>query len=1024
MIKQRIPNFKLRLALFFILFLFKFNAISQNGSIIPPSPTSAALSSLIDFKGASFQGNSDMSIDLGQMAINNMKIDVKINYVTGGIKYDQQKGEIGLGWVLTSNYRISREIMGLPDESAKFQTNYFDSLQVNAFNFAKRDKYLGTFIDFDKQDIPYHGGEIYDAQYDIFSYETLSGSGKFFIDFKNGIVKNLSGARDKIQYFLISGKLSKLLITDENGILYTYGRRDDGTEAIEKVGILGSSHATSWMLLEVKNRVGLSIKFDYTPVSEYSSPYNSSVSFTSGILESGLQNIKPQVIPDNYGADTYATFRLSQVYSENNVHKIIFNRSANPLKELQSVDFLYNGTLLKKHVFIYNDVFLKRVVSQDLNSVSQYEHLFSYIEENNFSQLKSTSIPDFWGFHKFVGSSYGSNFIPQMRQMNFCDFNYDHVLPFVNTTALDNLIWHSRPDRTAADNSSASYFSLNKIQFPSKGVWDIEYENNKYSSGSNIKYAGIRIKNIKKSDNGVTIGKTEYKYGLNENGIGQVDFDIADAKFFVEESLYGLGLQVNLSSAPMTMGRKLLFTSKINGDLSHLYAQQTPVGYSQVAEYTYGSNEIPSGKILYDYNLHNQKLFYPFTTGYISGAFHGAGDVYFSSGAVGGSCVMAAANFSVMFQTFYNSKLSFLSSSSLTKKSVFKYENGFVPIQDKSYIYLESSESFRGLKVRRLFSSPISYSSASDYYSYSNLESLFKYGEYEIIGGQRLLSKEITTNYSNSGTIIDTVSYFYNIDNQVNKIVESGSDGISRSKLFSFPKDYSDTNTWIQKLKFNNLLNRPIEIIDMVNDKIVNGSISMYDIEGKDLLKQQYDLEINAGIPYSNFKFSNLIYGASPLFNTEGTYSPDLRYKLRNQFLLYDTKGRLLEVVSQNKALTTYLWGYGGQYPIAEIKNATYAEVLTVLNQSTIDNLNNPNHTEATMETLIKNAAATLRSDARLSKAMVTNYTYKPLVGMTSKTDARGMTEHYQYDGMQRLKAVLDQFKDITKAIDYHYRPN
>jgi len=76
------------------------------------------------------------------------------------------------------------------------------------------------------------------------------------------------------------------------------------------------------------------------------------------------------------------------------------------------------------------------------------------------------------------------------------------------------------------------------------------------------------------------------------------------------------------------------------------------------------------------------------------------------------------------------------------------------------------------------------------------------------------------------------------------------------------------------------------------------------------------------------------------------------------------------------------------------------------------------------METLIKNAGAKLRTDTRLSKAMVTTYTYKPLVGMTSKTDARGATEFYQYDGMQRLKAVLDQFSDVTRAIDYHYRPN
>ncbi|UIR55477.1 hypothetical protein LZQ00_14540 [Sphingobacterium sp. SRCM116780] len=117
---------------------------------------------------------------------------------------------------------------------------------------------------------------------------------------------------------------------------------------------------------------------------------------------------------------------------------------------------------------------------------------------------------------------------------------------------------------------------------------------------------------------------------------------------------------------------------------------------------------------------------------------------------------------------------------------------------------------------------------------------------------------------------------------------------------------------------------------------------------------------------------------------------------------------------------TSYLWGYGGQYPIAEIKNATYTEVLAVLGQTTINNLNALTVSEATINT----AMNTLRTHASLSKAMVTSYTYKPLVGMTSKTDPRGVTEYYEYDGMQRLKTVLDQFKYINTTIDYHYKAN
>jgi len=136
----------------------------------------------------------------------------------------------------------------------------------------------------------------------------------------------------------------------------------------------------------------------------------------------------------------------------------------------------------------------------------------------------------------------------------------------------------------------------------------------------------------------------------------------------------------------------------------------------------------------------------------------------------------------------------------------------------------------------------------------------------------------------------------------------------------------------------------------------------------------------------------------------------------------YTVKGKVEELLTAEGITITYLWGYNGQYPIAEIKNATYNEVVKALTQPVIDNLNLAVHSEATMETLIKNAADKLRTG--LPNVMVTSYTYKPLVGMTSKTDARGIKETYKYDSMQRLQAILDQVGHVTKAIDYHYGSN
>lgn len=93
-------------------------------------------------------------------------------------------------------------------------------------------------------------------------------------------------------------------------------------------------------------------------------------------------------------------------------------------------------------------------------------------------------------------------------------------------------------------------------------------------------------------------------------------------------------------------------------------------------------------------------------------------------------------------------------------------------------------------------------------------------------------------------------------------------------------------------------------------------------------------------------------------------------------------------------------------------------EVSTLLTQAVIDGLNLSTVSDASIN------AAMVKLRAGLPKAMVTSYTYKPLTGMTSKTDPKGITESYLYDGFRRLQAVLDHLNNVTTSIDYHYRSN
>lgn len=53
---------------------------------------------------------------------------------------------------------------------------------------------------------------------------------------------------------------------------------------------------------------------------------------------------------------------------------------------------------------------------------------------------------------------------------------------------------------------------------------------------------------------------------------------------------------------------------------------------------------------------------------------------------------------------------------------------------------------------------------------------------------------------------------------------------------------------------------------------------------------------------------------------------------------------------------------------------------------------------------------------------LFTTYTYKPLIGMTSKTDSNGFSIYYEYDSLGRLMFIRDHNNNILKYFNYNYK--
>jgi hypothetical protein len=181
----------------------------------------------------------------------------------------------------------------------------------------------------------------------------------------------------------------------------------------------------------------------------------------------------------------------------------------------------------------------------------------------------------------------------------------------------------------------------------------------------------------------------------------------------------------------------------------------------------------------------------------------------------------------------------------------------------------------------------------------------------------------------------------------------------------------------------------------------------------------------------------------------------------------YDVAGNILERIDRQLFKTAYLWGYNKVYPIAEIKNSavknTFYESFeegngnSAVNDSRTGHLSHngpynktingldagsyilrywqksggswgmittPVTIPGTTYTINLNNLNVQIDDVCFypQDAEMATFTYDPLIGMTSSTDAKGLTTFFEYDSFQRLKNIKDKDGYIIKHIDYHYQ--
>ncbi|NVO86803.1 RHS repeat protein [Hymenobacter sp. P5252] len=140
----------------------------------------------------------------------------------------------------------------------------------------------------------------------------------------------------------------------------------------------------------------------------------------------------------------------------------------------------------------------------------------------------------------------------------------------------------------------------------------------------------------------------------------------------------------------------------------------------------------------------------------------------------------------------------------------------------------------------------------------------------------------------------------------------------------------------------------------------------------------------------------------------------DGRYQELVSYEQYDPLGNLRQVRRVRDVPTTYLYGYQGTLPVAQIQHASADQVQTALTSLnlTIDAL----PTDAQQ---LRNVMTQLRQ--KLPQAQLTSMTHRPLVGVSSQTGPDNRTIFYEYDALGRLLRVRDEQGRILSENEYRY---
>lgn len=508
--------------IFLIIFLaYCNNVVAQEfnpyKNVTLPSPTAVQFQKFIDVPVGKYTGTPVINIPLYTVNAANIQVPIVLMHHASGIKLTEHASWVGAGWSLSAGGMITRSVNGAPDfevwydDLDEFFTPSSDPNENQPPSGATGRMWVSYFESTEVAAVPtlLPGNQIdylnevliskRDAQPDVYYFNFLGMSGKFFFDQDGNIITN---PNDKIKISKPTNLSPYWVVTDNKGTKYTFGSVANSREF--SIGFKDVDYVSSWYLDKIETVGGNTVNFNYTVAGsfttvpilhsyDYQAQYNRTSagggSTVANITYSKVNTFKPvkltsitfngdtgsgsviftssQTRNDSYQSSSYLThYKLDEIKVRNGNDAGVYR-----------FDFEYDN--LSNNLWL--ESVTKKYYNDDGSSIvaTDLPYVFTYDSHTSLPSSKSYSV-DYWGYYN--GKSNGTSLLPKVA--------YGKVSG-------------SQSYGTGADRSAsltyAKYGSLIGVSYPTGASTAYEYELNSFS-GFSGQGAGLRVKTMTISD--------------------------------------------------------------------------------------------------------------------------------------------------------------------------------------------------------------------------------------------------------------------------------------------------------------------------------------------------------------------------------------------------------------------------------------------------------------------------------------------------------------------------------------------